>query len=112
MLELGPASPRTFVFFGGNHERPLEEVQPAFPAALTDEKPVITKIATSSGRRTALANWIASPNNPLTARVYVNRVWNEYFDKGIVTTVSDFGKGGEKADKSGAFGLSRDELHR
>ncbi len=96
MMELGPDSPPTFIFFGGNHERPLDEVQPAFPAALTDEKPVITPTATSSGRRTALANWIASRDNPLTARVYVNRVWNEYFDKGILATVSDFGKGGEK----------------
>ncbi len=96
MFELGPDSPKTFVFFAGNHERPLDEVQPAFPSALTDEKPVITPTATSSGRRTALANWITSPDNPLTARVYVNRVWNEYFDKGIIVTVSDFGKGGEK----------------
>jgi hypothetical protein len=96
MMELGPESPPTFVFFGGNHERPLDEVQPAFPAALTDEKPAITPSAMSSGRRTALANWIASPGNPLTARVYVNRVWNEYFDKGIIATVSDFGKGGER----------------
>jgi len=96
MFELGPESPPTFVFFGGNHERPLDQVEPAFPAALTDEKPVITPTATSSGRRTALANWIVSPTNPLTARVYVNRVWNEYFDKGIITTVSDFGKGGER----------------
>jgi hypothetical protein len=96
MMELGPESPPTFVFFGGNHERPLDEVQPAFPAALTSEQPVIKATAMSSGRRTALANWIASADNPLTARVYVNRVWNEYFDKGIVATVSDFGKGGEK----------------
>ncbi len=96
MTELGPESPPTYVFFGGNHEKPLDEVQPAFPVALTDEKPVIAPSATSSGRRTALANWIASPSNPLTARVYVNRVWNEYFDKGIVATVSDFGKGGER----------------
>jgi len=96
MMELGPESPPTFVFFGGNHERPLEEVQPAFPAALTSTPPLIKATAMSSGRRTALANWIASADNPLTARVYVNRLWNEYFDKGIIATVSDFGKGGER----------------
>ena len=95
--ELGhPDAPPTYVFSGGNHEKPLSEVQPAFPAALTDEKPVITPSATTSGRRTALANWLVSQQNPLTARVFVNRVWNEYFGKGIVSTVSDFGKAGDK----------------
>jgi len=95
--ELGhPDSPPTNIRFTGIHERPLDEVQPAFPAAMTDEKPSITPTATSSGRRTALANWIASPNNPLTARVYVNRVWEQYFGTGIVRTVSNFGKAGEK----------------
>lgn len=97
VTELGhPDSPATHIRFTGVHERPLDEVQPAFPAALTDEKPNIVASATSSGRRTALANWIASANNPLTARVFVNRVWAQYFGSGIVRTVSDFGKAGEK----------------
>lgn len=95
--ELGrPDAPPTFARHAGIHERPTEEVQPAFPAAITDEKPVITPSATSSGRRTALASWIASPRNPLTARVFVNRAWQHYFGTGLVRTVSDFGKAGEK----------------
>jgi hypothetical protein len=95
--ELGhPDAPPTYIYFGGNHERPLDEVQPAFPAGITSEKPDIVPTATSSGRRTALAKWLVSDENPLTARVYVNRVWNEYFAKGIVATVSDFGKAGDK----------------
>lgn len=95
--ELGHSdSPRTFVFFGGNHERPLDEVQPAFPEAITSEKPDIKPLEGSSGRRTALANWLVSPSNPLTARVFANRIWNQYFGKGIVATVSDFGKAGDK----------------
>lgn len=95
--ELGhPDAPPTYVFFGGDHERKLEEVQPAFPEAITDEKPVIKPTQFSSGRRTALANWIASDSNPLTARVFVNRVWQQYFGRGIVETVSDFGKAGQK----------------
>jgi len=81
MTELGyPDAPPSYVFFGGDHERPLEQVQPAFPEAITDEKPDIKPTAFSSGRRTALANWIASSNNPLTARVFVNRVGNNTSD--------------------------------
>ena len=95
--ELGHTdAPPSYVFFGGDHERKLEEVQPAFPEAITDEKPSITPTPFSSGRRTALAKWITSDTNPLTARVYVNRVWEEYFGHGIVETVSDFGKAGQK----------------
>ena len=45
----------------------------------------------STGRRTALANWIASPENPLTARVMVNRIWNYHFGQGIAPAPSDFG---------------------
>ncbi|WP_295686118.1 DUF1549 and DUF1553 domain-containing protein [uncultured Nevskia sp.] len=97
MSELGQTeAPPTHLLFGGDFERPLEEVQPGFPAAITSEKPVIVPTATSSGRRTALARWIASPQNPLTARVFVNRVWDQYFGRGIVETLSDFGKAGQK----------------
>ncbi|MCR6632863.1 MAG: DUF1553 domain-containing protein [Magnetospirillum sp.] len=71
-------------------------MQPAFLSVVTSEAPVIKPTATSTGRRTTLANWIASADNPLTARVYVNRVWAQYFDRGIVETVSDFGKAGTK----------------
>jgi hypothetical protein len=125
MNELGHTdAPPTYVLFGGNHERPLDEVQPAFPAAIANgETPHIVPTATSSGRRTALANWIASAKNPLTARVYVNRVWYQYFGHGIVETVSDFGKAGQKptnpelldylADKfANEDGWSIKQLHR
>jgi len=97
--ELGHAdAPATFVRFGGVHERPTDEVQPALPAlwAGATAKVEIKPTATSSGRRTALANWLASPDNPLTARVFVNRVWSQYFSNGIVSTVADFGRAGQK----------------
>lgn len=97
MTELGHAdAPPSFVFAVGDHEKPQEQVEPAFPAAITDEKPDIKPLSFSSGRRSALVKWLTSESNPLTARVYVNRVWDQYFGKGIVATVSDFGKAGEK----------------
>ena len=46
-------------------------------------------------RRLALANWITHPDNPLTARVIVNRLWHHHFGQGLVTTPSDFGRGGD-----------------
>jgi hypothetical protein len=49
----------------------------------------------TSGRRLALAKWIASPDNPLTARVIVNRLWQKHFGRGIVSTLENFGKMGE-----------------
>lgn len=96
--ELGHAdAPPTFVRFGGIHERPLDEVQPAIPALWAGkDQPVIKPTANSSGRRTALAAWLTNDNNPLTARVYANRVWSQYFDKGVVATVHDFGRAGAK----------------
>jgi cytochrome c553 len=50
----------------------------------------------TSGRRLALAQWIASPQNPLTARVIVNRLWQKHFGRGIVATLENFGRMGEQ----------------
>ena len=95
--ELGHAdAPPTHIRFGGTHLRPLDEVQPAVPALWAGDKVQIVPTGTSSGRRTALANWITSPNNPLTARVFVNRIWSQFFVNGIVSTVADFGRAGQK----------------
>ncbi|HEV2200070.1 MAG TPA: DUF1549 and DUF1553 domain-containing protein [Bryobacteraceae bacterium] len=97
MFELGPDSPPTHVLVTGVYNRPAAEVEPGFLSMVSgDRQPVIVPTATSSGRRTALANWIADPKNPLTARVMVNRIWYQDFGHGIVDSVSDFGKMGEK----------------
>ena len=100
ITELGHAeAPATHLLFTGSLDQPREEVQPIVPAILnpSKKKVAITPTDTSSGRRTALADFIAdSESSPLTVRVYVNRIWGQYFGRGIVDTVSDFGKAGDK----------------
>lgn len=77
----------------GDHQKPLEEVQPGFPSVLYPNPPVITapEHAKTTGRRLALARWITSKDNPWTARVIVNRVWQNLFGEGLVATPNDFG---------------------
>ena len=76
-----------------------ETFEPAFLQVMGGEVPEIESPAQaphSSGRRTALADWIASPDNPLTARVMVNRIWQYHFGRGIVSSSNDFGNLGTK----------------
>ena len=81
------AEPRkTFVYVKGDFTRPAEEVNCGTPSVL---HPFTTSAPRSN--RLDLANWIVDRNNPLTARVIVNRVWQQYFGKGLVETESDFG---------------------
>ncbi len=76
----------------GDPEQPKEEVAPSVPSVLgTLELP---KDAPEGERRRALADWIASPSNPLTARVVVNRLWQGHFGVGLVETPNDFGRNG------------------
>ncbi len=56
--------------------------------------PVPAIDATSSGNRKSLANWIANKDNPLFARVMVNRIWQYHFGQGLMSTPSDFGHRG------------------
>ena len=81
----------------GSASNPGPEVVPATPEVLElrAEFPDWRDGNRTSQRRLALARWIASPRNPLTARVIVNRVWQFHFGEGIVRTPSDFGLMGE-----------------
>jgi hypothetical protein len=76
----------------------IEDVKPGFLTILAPGDARITPPAKleSTGRRTALANWITRPDNPLSTRVIVNRVWQYHFGRGLVSTSSDFGRLGEK----------------
>lgn len=86
--------PKTFVLLRGSPQAPADEVQPGFPSVLGVPDPAIAEPAAgaqSSGRRLVLANWIASPQNPLTARVMANRLWQHHFGRGIVRSPNNFG---------------------
>ncbi len=76
----------TSVFIKGDFTRPSDEVLPGTPAvlhSLDSEKQLLDRLD--------LANWIVDRRNPLTARVIVNRVWQQYFGRGLVETENDFG---------------------
>jgi hypothetical protein len=96
--ERGQQAPATFVFTRGNPAQPTTEVEAHFPAVLGSVEPRLPVPAPrkSSGRRRALAEWIADPSHPLTARVFVNRIWLHHFGRGLVGTPNDFGRGGDR----------------
>ena len=97
--ESGPHAPDTFVLMRGNANVPGAKVEPGFLSVLTTSDPVIPEAppgAKTCGRRTALANWIASKDNPMTARVMANRVFQYHFGRGIVRSSSNFGFQGDK----------------
>ncbi|WP_018623132.1 PSD1 and planctomycete cytochrome C domain-containing protein [Spirosoma luteum] len=80
---------KTFILKRGVYDAPGDEVQPGTPAAILPFNEQYPK------NRLGLAKWMFDRKNPLTARVYVNQVWQEFFGKGIVKTPSDFGMQGE-----------------
>jgi hypothetical protein len=98
VTEAGPTPPDTYVWVRGNAGVKGAKVEPGFLEVLGSPAPVIptSQGAKSTGRRTVLANWIASNENPLTARVMVNRIWQYHFGRGIVRTSTDFGFQGER----------------
>jgi hypothetical protein len=82
----------TFVLMRGQYDKPGERVFPGVPAFL----PPLALPDGARNDRLALARWIVAPNQPLTARVIVNRYWQSFFGTGIVKTAEDFGTQGEQ----------------
>ena len=94
--EQGADIPATHILVRGETAHRGKQVEPGFPVILSRVAPTLAPPgAYGSGRRSVLARWIASPANPLTARVMANRVWQHLFGRGIVATPSDFGVRGE-----------------
>ena len=95
--ESGINAPETFILTRGSPEAEGAKVQPGFPAVLGGGTPEITAnpAANTTGRRLAFANWITSPQHRLTSRVFVNRIWQHHFGRGIVRSPNNFGQMGE-----------------
>ena len=90
-------APATHIFYQGDFGSPREEVTPGFFSIFTPGAAVVeSPTDRTTGRRLALANWIASPDNPWTARVLVNRIWQQHFGQGLVATPNDFGFSGAR----------------
>ena len=82
--------PKTYIHIKGDWREHGDEVQPGTPAVLP---PLPAGVKPT---RLVLARWLVSPDNPLTSRVAVNRIWQELFGRGIVKTSEDFGTQGDE----------------
>jgi hypothetical protein len=105
LYEMGGEPSSAYILRRGEALAPGDPVGPNVPAVLTANlKPY--RVAPSgepdgpkgdaSGRRLALAQWLIQPNHPLTARVFVNRIWMHHFGRGIVASPANFGRTGVK----------------
>ena len=96
VAELSVEPPKTHLLDAGSYDRPLQELPAHYPAILRRDaaQPPPTFAAPnnhSSGRRSELARWLTASDHPLTHRVWVNRIWQGHFGRGLVDNANDFG---------------------
>ncbi len=92
-------APPSYFLIRGDSESRGPVMKPGFISVINYGNPPVEDPPANgrtSGRRRALAEWLGSQENPLTARVMVNRIWSHHFGQGIVATLDNFGKMGEK----------------
>ncbi len=89
--DIGPQAPPTFI-----PKKAKEAIEPGILSVLDEAPAKIDGLPGSTGRRSALAFWLTRPDNPLTVRVIVNRVWQQHFGRGLAANASDFGKLGQQ----------------
>ena len=92
--------PKAYVLFRGDYDKRREEVKPATPAFLPPMPADLPR------NRLGFAHWLLRPEHPLTARVTVNRFWQEVFGTGLVKTTEDFGVNGETPVNPGVARLA------
>ena len=96
-VEPSAEAPATHLLKRGQAAQPGPEVAPGVPVVLVSEQPeFLSPGERTTRRRLTLSRWITSPDNPLTARVIVNRVWQHHFGEGLVRSTSDFGTMGDE----------------
>jgi Protein of unknown function (DUF1553)/Protein of unknown function (DUF1549) len=117
LVDEGRESPETYVARRGDIKNVGHRVAPRPPGIVLASQPpsafeddAIRPTDSTTGRRLALARWLIRPDNPLTARVMVNRLWHHHFGRGIVTTPSDFGVRGEPPSHPGLLDWLATEL--
>jgi mono/diheme cytochrome c family protein len=117
LWDRGEPSP-TYVYRQGDYLKPGRLVGPGVPSVLTDGRtPFVVAPpwpgATKTGRRLALARWLVRLDHPLTARVLVNRLWQQHFGRGLVKTLDNFGHTGARPTHPELLDwLAREFVHR
>jgi hypothetical protein len=115
-------APTVHILTGGSIESPGEVVSADVLSVIDGDESSLSIPQSLTGRRAALADWLASPQNPLTARVMVNRIWHYHFGRGLAGNANNFGATGKKpthpelldflADYFMRNGWSAKKLHR